>query len=254
MNTMITKFVDEIINKVIDDVTKEKLKIPEIDCCCICLEDLDNNINFTALQCSHKLHFTCLVELINHDQHSGNDDELGCPLCRRYIFTNEPAIIIEPTPEPEQSIESNEIIPIRLSLDSARLARNQRNIDRNLFDAIDLVIVNSARRARDQRNIDRNLFDMIDDLSDISDSMSDSELPPIPVQAELPTDVRSSILHVLDGAGWISNIQIKEMIRLLGANYSLSTIRNNITILIRQGSIIKTRNPHNPRTFNYRLR
>ena len=44
--------------------------------CCICLKD--DNKNYITLDCGHKLHKTCLKELLYYSN--------KCPMCRQRIF------------------------------------------------------------------------------------------------------------------------------------------------------------------------
>lgn len=88
MDSEIIKRLDNI-EKLISNISQTedinanvKIIEEEKDRCCICLEDLDENINYVALECGHKLNFTCFIQLMNNNNSFGNPI---CPLCRGEI-------------------------------------------------------------------------------------------------------------------------------------------------------------------------
>ena len=61
---------------VVVEKEEEEEQKEEPERCCICLEDLSEDKNFVALECGHKLNFTCFIQLMNSDRN------VKCPLCR----------------------------------------------------------------------------------------------------------------------------------------------------------------------------
>ena len=63
--------IDDILNEV------ENINHSNIEKCCVCLSNLDNNIS--KLNCNHLFHTECLNNWIQKDNNT-------CPLCRKYIY------------------------------------------------------------------------------------------------------------------------------------------------------------------------
>jgi hypothetical protein len=74
--------------------------IDEKEECCICLEDMKNDI--TTMKCGHRIHKQCFNDFKNYTFE--NNKHLLCPLCRKTIKTNYCA-----------NVESEECIMLSLS-------------------------------------------------------------------------------------------------------------------------------------------
>ena len=52
----------------------------EIDQCCICLCEMDDNNKLHKLDCGHKFHTDCIIEVFRTTK---NNENGLCPLCRQ---------------------------------------------------------------------------------------------------------------------------------------------------------------------------
>lgn len=70
-----------------------------LDCCVICLEDLESNsINFMTLHCSHSFHIGCILTWLSTGSNT-------CPLCKQHLNKDESII-----PLPPPMIDDNEVV------------------------------------------------------------------------------------------------------------------------------------------------
>ena len=69
---------DRCFDKFITEYKLEKILNPP-ERCSICLEDLDKKKNICKLECKHKFHFNCIMQLYNSQGGFSNK----CPECRR---------------------------------------------------------------------------------------------------------------------------------------------------------------------------
>jgi len=111
----------------------------EVENCYICLEILDTNRNFIALNCGHKLHFECFIRNAELGQSKNN-----CGYCRRKIISD----------ELKREIEQTKIT-----------ARNARNVENRRYE----------QELRDRYNQRRANHLLASDSSSGDDSSSDDD-------------------------------------------------------------------------------